>query len=362
MIAIGIRKFARERNLTCHGGFAYGRLNGRFIALDEGAGYKRLQVYLYSPAEEIEDAAGRDAGIMDVLTGCNLQEFRLHQSGAVTIQSGFARLVFHDTVGTMARIIRYIDEILPRLDELGLRGNACACCARDLAGDEVFVQLSGRILPVHPDCARELDGAVEDADRQGREGSFFMGLLGALVGALIGAAAYALMFSLGKIAAVAGLLLGRISSELYDRFGGKRSKWKLLAVAIALLLGVTLGQVAGYTVMFGQWYDEIDHIPGAQGRASYIVDCWEFMIYDQETALGRQYDRNMADIPEAMRISREDHIRMNYMRENDIYREEALHEFAVNYRIGMLLGLLGCVPVFMEIFGSGRAKKLKYMR
>lgn len=251
MIGTGIRKFASERGMTCDKGMAYGKVNGRYIAMDEGTGYKALRVYLYPPVEQGDEFAQRDAQILEALTDCNLKEFRLHREDAVSIRGGFAQLIFYDTMGTMKLIVRYIDEILPKLDAIGLDTERCVCCGKPFENDLDYVLLDGNIMPLHAGCVEQLSALVNDVDAQSRQGSSLLkGTKGALVGAVIGAIPWAAMFVLGYIAAVCGLLIGYLSSWMYDKFGGRKSKLKIVIVAVALVIGVVLGQVSGYTADF----------------------------------------------------------------------------------------------------------------
>lgn len=365
MIWIGIYKFARERNLSMGAGFAYGRIGKQYIAMDEGVGYKRLLVYLYPPMGEDDEA--RDAAILAALKDCDLKEFRLHQYGAVTILDGVAQLMFYDTVDTMKRMIRYIDEILPRLDDVNPDSNRCAQCGGDLGDDAAFVLLDNRVVPMHGSCASSLEAdVIREEEKIRAEGSLSMGILGALAGGLIGAALYVLLWLvIWHTAAVvlAGLVTGSIASKLYDLLGGKKTKWKMLIVAVALVMAVLLGQVTGYSVGFAQVYDAFGYTADEISCMDYVEECWEmYLICDQETALSRQYDRRLGDVPEAMRISREDYIRMNYMQEKDEIREIFRAQFMANLRMGLLLGMLGCLGVFWQMYRKNQGAGMRRLR
>ena len=192
--------------------------------------------------------------------------------------------------------------------------------------------------------------------RAGRSGeSVGRGILGAFIGAMTGAVLYALLLNTGRIALLAGLLSGRLASEWYDRSGGRGGLRKLPVIAAMLVLAVALGQVAGYTLSFNQSYNAAPFARDRLTRIEYVQGCWEmYLLCDQETALGRQYDRSMDDIPENMRVSREDHIRMNYMRDMDILREAMRHEFAVNYCLCLFMGGLGSLSTFIQAYGRNK--------
>jgi len=365
MIGTEIRKYAKEKGMTCDAGIAYGKINGRYISMLDGEGTKTVRIYLYPPVENGEEFAERDAQILRALTDCDLKEFRLHRKGAVSLERGFAKLVFFDTMGTMKRIVRYLDEVMPGLDALELDTERCAYCGAPLDGDADYAELDGNILPLHTACVQQLSELVNVADEESRTGgSIAKGTLGALLGALGGAAAYALVFMLGYIAALAGLLIALFSSKLYDKFGGKKSKWKIAIVAVMLVLGVLLGQMAGYTMMFSGWYDESGYAE-EYSRVNYVAECWEtYLLLDQETALGRQYDRLMADVPEAelesgLHMSRELFIRTYYDNEVDTYRAEMQDEFNRNLMLGLFYGLLGCTGELLRVHRQTRSRRLR---
>ena len=55
MIASGLKNYASEMNLTIESGVAYGWLENCFVSFSEGAGYKRLSIYIgchHAPDEE----------------------------------------------------------------------------------------------------------------------------------------------------------------------------------------------------------------------------------------------------------------------------------------------------------------------
>lgn len=68
MIGSAMRRYAHKHGLTCSGGWAYGRLGGCLVILDEGWGWKRLRIYLYPPARVDES---RDAQILRALGNCD---------------------------------------------------------------------------------------------------------------------------------------------------------------------------------------------------------------------------------------------------------------------------------------------------
>lgn len=366
MIGTGIRKFAQERGMTCDAGMAYGKVNGRHIAMDEGSGYKALRIYLYPPVEQGEAYAERDEQILNALMDCDLKEFRLNRKGAITIQAGYAQLVFQDTMGTMKRIERYIDEIMPKLNALNLDTDRCACCGKPLENDLDYVHLDGNIMPLHAGCVQQLSELVDSVDVESRKGgSLIKGTLGAFVGAVLGAVLWALVFMLGYIAAVAGLLIGWLSSWMYDKFGGKKSKLKVLIVAVAVIIGVFLGQAGGYSLDFAKGFYENGGGTPAE-CVEYVSYIWEdLFLRDQEESLRLEYREILEELAPTLDeiasgeiMTEAEFVETYYNAEMDTLRLELREEFVRNCALGLFYSLLGCIGLFMKLHRQNKRRKI----
>ena len=77
-------------------------------------------------------------------------------------------------------------------------------------------------------------------------GSYGSGAVGALLGSVAGAIVWALIFLLGRIAAIGGIVIAWLSAKGYDLLHGKQGKGKIVIVLILSLLGVLLGTFGGY--------------------------------------------------------------------------------------------------------------------
>ena len=67
MVGMAMRRYARKHKLNCDGGYVYGKINGRYVILDEGYGFKRLRIYLYPPAPDPEAESKVAQRVLDVL-------------------------------------------------------------------------------------------------------------------------------------------------------------------------------------------------------------------------------------------------------------------------------------------------------
>ncbi|MBQ8506866.1 MAG: hypothetical protein IJ466_05500 [Clostridia bacterium] len=367
MIGTAIRKFAKERGLTCDNGFAYGTLHGLHVFMNEGEGWKAIYIYLHPPVENTVENAELCARVIHTLSDCDLKEARLHREGAISTDGGFARLVFHDTIGTMKRIEHYLDEKLPGLAALGIDSNRCAWCGEPLDGDLRYSQLNACVLPVHSGCVQELSSQVERIEEEDRsKGSVVRGAVGAVIGAVIGAIPWALVFMLGYIAGLLGLLIGWLANLFYDKFGGRRSGLKVPVLIFAVIIGILLGQIGGYTLLFAKQYDEYGMADYDYTRQGYVQMLWEqYLIYDQETALTLEYERAVADLPEEERVNLmtvEEFIDTYYDTELDELRTDMRAEFMKNMLLGLFFAALGCVRLLMNTHQANRRKKVKALK
>lgn len=188
--------------------------------------------------------------------------------------------------------------------------------------------------------------------RRAHGGSLPAGCAGALLGALPGAALSALALFKGYVSVLCGLLIGCLANALYGRFGGRRGAARLLIVLLALLVGVSLGQVGGYTLLFAGEYAAVSE-EATIGRGEFVRRCWErYLLFDQETALGLAYDRELAGLEPSQRtaaMDREEYIRLRYSDGVDGARIALRRRFAGVYLLSLMLGLIGSAGVFVRL-------------
>lgn len=367
MIGSAIKKYAEKHGLTCDGGYAYGKVSGRYIALEDGANVKVLHIYIYPPAQNTVENEEKLVRVRHALLDCDAKEYRLMKRNPVVAEAGRVSVVFQDMRGTMTRIERYIDEVLPRLNDLDLGDDVCAYCGEPFDGDAQVVLLDDYVVPVHPSCVQEMTAQIEAMESQPKPGSVLRGAVGALIGALLGAIPWAIAFMLGYVTSLFGLLIGFLSNWFYGKFGGKNNKLRVVVVILALIIGVGVGQVAGYTLLFAREY-------GTNGGfeetsltiEQYILNCWDiYLISDEEVMLGNQYDRVVSNIPEeeqGMLYSREEFIQMNADSTYASLHQEALNEFLSNIGLGILFGVLGCLGVFAQLFKETQRRRVKALK
>ena len=364
MIGIAIKKYAESHGMICDGGCAYGKIHGRHIALEDRYGAKILQIYLHPPAEKNDIAPER---IQRALLDCNPKEYRLARQHPVAVSGGRAVVTFSDNPGTMVRVERYIDEILPRLDALELDTNLCACCGGALNGEARYVLLDDHVLPVHGKCVQGMLDQAAETERAQKSGSAAKGVLGAMTGAVIGAIPWAAVLVLGYVTSVCGLIIGWLSNWLYGKFGGKSGGLRVAVVVAAVVIGVTLGQAAGTTALFAHTYEKNGGLEGVGvTRAQYVQCSWDRYIFaDQNRVLGNVYDRTVSNIPESEReslVSREKYIQSLRSDQYAEERAELLRESATELGMGMFFGLLGCAGMFAQLFQEKRTRTVRRLK
>lgn len=339
MVGTALKKYAERAGLTCDGGYVYGKVRHRHIALVDGTGVKLLQIYLGPPACAAEDVRMLQA--KRILENCDARRYRLIRQNAVNVGGGRAVVAFLDGPGAMDRIECYISEVMPRLDDLRLDGDACACCGEPIGEAAGYVLLDDYILPVHPECIPEITAQKSTADDGGGEGSLVRGAVGALLGTVAGAALWAALYLAGFVAGVAGFFVGLFSNSFYGLFRGRRGRTRTVIVTAALVLGVLAGQLGGMAAMYGK-----SAAPNAaeMSRGQYVLTRFEqILISDQETALRRAYERTGTEAE-----TQEEYICRNWNPEYSANRSEELCEFWVNLGMGLTFGGLSIQGLFFR--------------
>lgn len=365
MVGAALKKYAESHAMSCDGGYIYGNINGRFIALVDGIGVKMLQIYLCPPLRADDEILTLQ--VRRVLEECGSKEYRLIRQNAVNVGKGRAVVVFQDGIGAMDRIAKYIDAVLPRLEQLETGGDACACCGEPLNGAARHVLMDDYILPVHERCMDRMTRQPHILEDAGAKKSVGRGVAGAALGAAIGAVALAVVYLLGFVSGVAGLLVGFLTNWLYGKFGGRNGRVRTVAVAVAMILGVLAGQIAGITAVYSQNFDENG---GADAvgltRMQYIQLSWQlYTESDQTQTLGDMYDRMCQNVSWRERtdvVSCEEFIQANLDADYADTHAQAVREFWTDFSMGLFFGALGCLSLFTQMRrNTGRCivRKLK---
>ena len=367
MIGYAIKKYAERHGMTCDGGYAYGKIHNRHIALEDRYGAKMLQIYLHPPAQSPDACDIPAERIQHVLLDCSARDYRLARQNPVRVGGGRAVVTFSDNPGTIARVERYIDEILPRLDALGLNTDVCAYCGEPLNEEAHYTLLDDFVLPVHGGCAQEMVEQAAKMKRPPKSGSTAKGIFGALTGAILGAIPWMAVHVLGYVTSACGLLIGFLSNWMYGKLGGKRGGLRAAIVVLAMVFGVMLGQVGGTTALFVRNYETAGGLENFGMTSVQYVQCsWDRYIFaDQSRVLGNIYDRIVSNIPDTESgnlIDREEYIRMFSADSYADDRAGLLRDFASELGMGVFFGLLGCAGLFAQLFHGTRMRTVRILK
>lgn len=253
MIGSGLKKFAKENGMRVAKGMAYGSLRGFAATLTEGSGYKQIVITTkFADANKLQE-------MQAAMNQKNLaREFRVQN---LVFSTDGIRIVFGDTVGTMKKIVAFVDWFFPMLRMYGAQGaEMCSECGGQIAGG-CWKLINGVAYHMHESCAEYVRGQIV-AENQNRkmesEGSYVSGTVGALLGAAIGAVVWALVLNAGYVASLVGLLIGWLAEKGYNLLKGKQSKGKVLILIVAVVLGVVLGTFAADAITVAQVISETE--------------------------------------------------------------------------------------------------------
>ncbi len=338
MIGSALKKLAVQNGMKIDDGVAYGALKGCFVALSEGAGYKRMCIYLGCYHQSDDERPTREGEIPEHLQVANavadliieeagdFKTYRLmtsqHRLPGVSITQGGSaiQLNFFDNPGTMKCIQAFVDNILPQIAPY-TEPHVCTKCG--LKNDDTTqpVLLTGEVVaPMHAACAAQVIEGFSRHEKTGAGNTFF-GVIGALIGSLIGAALWAVIGIAGYIASLAGLAAAFLSGKGYELLGGRPGKAKVITLIVCVILAVVLGTIA--TEVY-----------------------WLHDIYQEELANLKPYEE--LTISEAQFIG--ETIPMLWT------DPEVLPDFLADVGLGLLFAALGCFRLLRNSSGNSGPK------
>lgn len=305
MLSSAMQKIANANHLKLEQNVAYGIVNGCFITLCEGVGYKRMYIYVgchhksedqgnpqitaegasipehLIVANELAQNIARlsaDYKTYYVLNDKNNLPADRRMSG-VAVKNGYlVQVNFMAGMKTDKGIQAFIDNILPEVANLTEPGK-CMKCGEDNNDTTAPVLMSGEaVVPMHAECAKEYIDAIEAADaakeaaKPAKRDNPVLGAVGAFIGAMLGALVWAVVGIMGYIAAIIGWLIAFLSGKGYDLLGGKNGKAKIAIVIVCVIIAVIAGNFAA----------QIYFIHDAYVQAVADLKPWEQAIPESE--------------------------------------------------------------------------------
>ena len=247
MIGSALKKLAKENGMKVSNGVAYGALRGYAVTLQEGSGYKRMDI-----STRFSDVSQQEQ-MKNAVNAVDLK--RTYRVQTMEIGQRFITVVFSDTMGTIKKVNAFIEWFFPLLDRFNAaRANTCAECGGGLTAGN-WLMIGGIAHHMHPSCAQKVKEELateQETQRSERKGSYATGLLGALLGALVGAVVWAAVLYAGYVASLVGLLIGFLAKLGYNLLRGKQGKGKTVILIVAVIFGVLVGTFASDAFVLGQ--------------------------------------------------------------------------------------------------------------
>lgn len=240
MIGSGLSKFATKQGMKVSQGVAYGSLMGLAVTLSEGSGYKQMVI-----ATKFSDPA-QQVALQESLDPKRLQ--KVYRVTNLQIATGRIIVTFHDTIGTMDKIIAFTEWFMPLLHQHSATGaDICSECGQSIT-DGCWKLINGTAYHMHELCAQKVLWDIEQSQQQRQDeddGNYVTGTIGALLGMVIGAVVWGFVLAAGYLASLVGLAMGWLSAKGYDLLKGKQGKGKVAILIVCVLLGVVLGTALG---------------------------------------------------------------------------------------------------------------------
>jgi len=237
MIGSAYKKLAAEYNMKIAGGVAFGSLCGYAATLSEGAGWKQLAFSTSFP-----DPAQKGLFI-EAVNAENTE--KLYRVRSLRVAPRSITVEFLDNPGTMKKIREFLNWFVPLLDQYSAtKADICLECGMQITGSCCWKLIDGVAHCMHDSCgerARDKVASENENRRQEAEGSYGLGLIGALLGSAVGAVLWAIVLNMGYVASIVGLVIGFLAEKGYNLLHGKQGKAKVAILIVAVIVGVLLG-------------------------------------------------------------------------------------------------------------------------
>lgn len=316
MILSGLKKMALERGLTVNDGVAYGSFYGYAATLQEGSGWKGIDISCTFPDGQ------KMAQLQAALDKHNLKkEYRVLE---LTLLPDGISIRFHDTIGTLKKMKAFCEWFFPQLENYDVTtAEICPRCGQPHDSTSAWHLIDGRAERLHPSCAERLqqneDRKAKIDDVENADKSYLSGFIGALIGGLLGAAIWGGVLYMGYVASIVGILIGFFASKGYDLLGGKQKKAKLLIILAVTILSVLAGTMGAYLF-------EIVRLINVGELAGYLPSdaVWILIVMFEDPAFAQAV-------------------------KGDIL-------------LGLLYGLLGCSVVLLNVHKETKSFKMKQLK
>ncbi len=174
--------------------------------------------------------------------------------------------------------VSYLTELIDKIATFAARNYYETCCEMCGENKETEVHLiNNKAVYVCETCYGQiiegLDSLQENAKQ--RKGNFVTGIVGAFLGSLIGIALWVVVYALGYIAAICGVVLAVCIIKGYELFGGKLN---VLGMIITITMTIAMVFVATYTAYGYELYsvlneyESVGFIEAINGLKYFLMD------------------------------------------------------------------------------------------
>lgn len=163
-----------------------------------------------------------------------------------------------------AKKLSSVDGLVRGLSAAGIPKDRCPYCGeildRNATGEVQPVEVPGRrVFCAHRRCMDAVAGQEAAAVREAAQkradyfanapGNYGRGFLGALIGTVVGCVVWGLIYAIGFYASIIAVLIAYLSSFLWDKFGGKNDKVKIVCICVLTVVGIVVTQFAIYLLL-----------------------------------------------------------------------------------------------------------------
>lgn len=142
------------------------------------------------------------------------------------------------------KYVAFLEGAVEYLSQISAEKDACPFCGKQFAAERRFVGVRGSRFYAHEPCFDQFAEKVAQEERNAAAAPVYAGrgICGAVVGSLLGCIVWGLLYFVGYIAVVAAIITSLGAAFLWDKFGGKNCKAKIVAIWIVsvVMLGVTM--------------------------------------------------------------------------------------------------------------------------
>lgn len=285
MIAKNMRRYAQEKNfvIDTKNKRIYGKMNGFYVVIRQEAYHGKLSHGVYVWAKQ-----------SNTIPGQSPLEFMRSRKSHHLANTHYENSIFMATFCPLSHIskgyIASIDAFLKDLTDWLLANDfrvACTSCGTE---EQLGFWQVGRGMYLHcPAChevARQRMEELSLTHTSGQNENMLLGLLGAFLGVLVGAVAWVLIYQIGFIASVTGLIMIVGATKGYEKLAGNLSKKGVILCYILSMVMVFFAQQCCYGIMLSLEYD-INILEGFLAVPEALTaDKWTRIYFFSELVIG----------------------------------------------------------------------------